>query len=112
MRDAFHEQLDSITEQLVGMTRLAGSAMARATTALLDADLHLAEDVITGDRTLDHAREHLDGISDSAIAELNIPTGQPLVYDIGTDFMPTGPGTYLDPEAAAAAAAAVANQGR
>ena len=66
MRDAFHEQLDSITEQLVGMTRLAGSAMARATTALLDADLHLAEDVITGDRTLDHAREHLDGISDSA----------------------------------------------
>jgi len=56
--------------------------------------------------------KHLDGISDSAIAELNIPTGQPLVYDIGTDFMPTGPGTYLDPEAAAAAAAAVANQGR
>ena len=51
MRDAFHEQLDSITAQLVDMTRLAGSAMARATTALLDADLHLAEDVITGDRT-------------------------------------------------------------
>ena len=39
MRDAFHEQLDSITTQLVDMTRLAGSAMARATTALLDADL-------------------------------------------------------------------------
>ncbi|MBK8470406.1 MAG: phosphoglyceromutase [Actinomycetales bacterium] len=56
--------------------------------------------------------KHLDGISDSAIAELNIPTGQPLVYEIGTDFMPTGPGLYLDPEAAAAAAAAVANQGR
>ena len=33
MRDAFHEQLDSITTQLVDMTRLAGSAMARATTA-------------------------------------------------------------------------------
>jgi 2,3-bisphosphoglycerate-dependent phosphoglycerate mutase len=56
--------------------------------------------------------KHLDGISDAAIAELNIPTGQPLVYDIGTDFMPTSPGRYLDPEAAAAAAAAVANQGR
>ena len=56
--------------------------------------------------------KHLDGISDAAIAELNIPTGQPLVYDIGEDFMPTGPGQYLDPEAAAAAAAAVANQGR
>ena len=35
--------------------------------------------------------KHLDGISDAAIAELNIPTGQPLVYDIGEDFMPTGP---------------------
>jgi len=56
--------------------------------------------------------KHVDGISDAAIAELNIPTGQPLIYDIGEDFMPTGPGQYLDPEAAAAAAAAVANQGR
>ena len=54
----------------------------------------------------------LDGISDAAIAELNIPTGQPLVYDIGADFMPTAPGQSLDAEAAAAAAAAVANQGR
>ncbi len=56
--------------------------------------------------------KHLDGISDEAIAELNIPTGQPLVYELGDDFMPTKPAQYLDPEAAAAAAAAVANQGR
>ena len=56
--------------------------------------------------------KHLDGISDEAIAELNIPTGQPLVYELGDDFMPTRPAEYLDPEAAAAAAAAVANQGR
>ncbi|MFC7486208.1 phosphoglyceromutase [Knoellia sp. CPCC 206453] len=56
--------------------------------------------------------KHLDGISDEAIAGLNIPTGQPLVYELGDDFMPTKPGEYLDPEAAAAAAAAVANQGR
>lgn len=56
--------------------------------------------------------KHLDGISDEAIAELNIPTGQPLVYELGDDFMPTKPGEYLDPAAAAAAAAAVANQGR
>ena len=56
--------------------------------------------------------KHLDGISDDAIAELNIPTGQPLVYSLGADFMPTAPGQYLDPEAAAAAAAAVANQGK
>ncbi len=56
--------------------------------------------------------KHLDGISDDAIAGLNIPTGQPLVYTLGENLMPTGPGQYLDPEAAAAAAAAVANQGR
>lgn len=55
--------------------------------------------------------KHLDGISDDAIAELNIPTGIPLVYKLGEDMMPLGPGEYLDPEAAAAGAAAVAAQG-
>ena len=56
--------------------------------------------------------KHLDGISDDDIAELNIPTGIPLHYELGDDFMPLGPGEYLDPEAAAAGAAAVAAQGR
>ena len=57
--------------------------------------------------------KHLDGISDEDIAGLNIPTGMPLVYRLGKDLRPTVPGgEYLDPEAAAAAAAAVANQGR
>ncbi|MGR2753648.1 phosphoglyceromutase [Agromyces arachidis] len=56
--------------------------------------------------------KHLDGISDDDIAGLNIPTGIPLVYRLGEDFMPTGPGEYLDPEAAAAGAAAVAAQGK
>ncbi|CAN5145550.1 phosphoglyceromutase [soil metagenome] len=55
--------------------------------------------------------KHLDGISDDAIAELNIPTGIPLVYELDDDFTPTGPAKYLDPEAAAAGAAAVAAQG-
>ena len=56
--------------------------------------------------------KHLDGISDADIAELNIPTGIPLVYKLGEDFLPLGPGEYLDPEAAAAGAAAVASQGK
>jgi 2,3-bisphosphoglycerate-dependent phosphoglycerate mutase len=57
--------------------------------------------------------KHLDGISDESIAGLNIPTGIPLRYDLDENFKPTNPcGTYLDPEAAAKAAAAVANQGR
>lgn len=56
--------------------------------------------------------KHLDGISDADIAELNIPTGIPLVYEIAEDGTVVNPGgTYLDPEAAAAGAAAVANQG-
>jgi len=57
--------------------------------------------------------KHLDGISDEAIAGLNIPTGMPLVYELDDALAPTvAGGRYLDPEAAAAAAAAVANQGR
>ena len=56
--------------------------------------------------------KHLDGISDADIAELNIPTGIPLVYKLGADFMPLEPAEYLDPEAAAAGAAAVAAQGK
>ncbi|WP_105567650.1 phosphoglyceromutase [Microbacterium halophytorum] len=56
--------------------------------------------------------KHLDGISDDDIASLNIPTGIPLKYELGDDFMPVAPGEYLDPEAAAAGAAAVAAQGK
>jgi len=57
--------------------------------------------------------KHLDGIGDDEIAALNIPTGMPLVYELDDSFAPVTPGgRYLDPEAAAAAAAAVANQGR
>ncbi|HZN72146.1 MAG TPA: phosphoglyceromutase [Micromonosporaceae bacterium] len=57
--------------------------------------------------------KHLDGISDADIAALNIPTGIPLRYDLDSALRPLTPGgTYLDPEAATAAAAAVAAQGR
>lgn len=57
--------------------------------------------------------KHLDGISDDDIAALNIPTGMPLVYELDENFEPVVKGgRYLDPEAAAEAAAAVANQGK
>jgi 2,3-bisphosphoglycerate-dependent phosphoglycerate mutase len=57
--------------------------------------------------------KHLDGISDDDIVGLNIPTGQPLVYRLDENLEPTvAGGEYLDPVAAAAAAEAVANQGR
>jgi 2,3-bisphosphoglycerate-dependent phosphoglycerate mutase len=57
--------------------------------------------------------KHLDGISDTDITGLNIPTGIPLVYELDEDFNPLKPGgTYLDPDAAAAAIEAVKNQGK
>jgi 2,3-bisphosphoglycerate-dependent phosphoglycerate mutase len=57
--------------------------------------------------------KHLDEIGDQAVAGLNIPTGIPLVYELDAELAPiTRGGRYLDPEAAAKAAAAVANQGR
>mgnify|MGYP003332808530 FL=1 len=57
--------------------------------------------------------KHLDGISDSDIAELNIPTGIPLVYQLNDAMTPVKKGgEYLDPDAAAAAITAVANQGK
>jgi 2,3-bisphosphoglycerate-dependent phosphoglycerate mutase len=57
--------------------------------------------------------KHLDGIGDAEISELDIPTGMPLVYELDAGFRPvTSGGRYLDPEAAAVAAAAVRSQGR
>ena len=57
--------------------------------------------------------KHLDGISDTDIAGLNIPTGIPLLYQLDSNFKPVKKGgEYLDPIAAAAAIEAVANQGK
>jgi len=57
--------------------------------------------------------KHLDGISDAAIADLNIPTGIPLLYTLDKNMQPIKQGgEYLDPAAAASAIEAVANQGK
>ena len=57
--------------------------------------------------------KYLDGIADDDIVGVNVPTGIPLVYHLDENLKPTNPGgTYLDPEAAAAAIQAVANQGK
>jgi 2,3-bisphosphoglycerate-dependent phosphoglycerate mutase len=84
-------------------------------------DVIVAEDLRAGKKVLVAAHgnslralvKHLDGISDADIAELNIPTGIPLVYRLDTHLKPiVRGGEYLDPEAAATAAAAVAAQGK
>ena len=57
--------------------------------------------------------KHIDCISDADIAKVNIPTGIPLYYEFDKEFEPiTKSGRYLDPEAAKAAIAVVANQGK
>lgn len=84
-------------------------------------DNEISKDLIAGKTVLVTAHgnslralvKHLDGVSDEDIAELNIPTGIPLVYRLDENFKPlVRGGEYLDPEAAAAGAAAVANQGK
>jgi 2,3-bisphosphoglycerate-dependent phosphoglycerate mutase len=54
--------------------------------------------------------KHLDGLTDQEVVELNIPTGFPLVYELDDSLRPTGHRYLGDPEAAEAAAAAVARQ--
>ncbi|HET7395231.1 MAG TPA: 2,3-diphosphoglycerate-dependent phosphoglycerate mutase [Gammaproteobacteria bacterium] len=56
--------------------------------------------------------KYLDNVSDQKIVELNIPTAVPLVYEFDSNFRPVNHYYLGDPEKVAAAAAAVANQGK
>jgi 2,3-bisphosphoglycerate-dependent phosphoglycerate mutase len=79
----------------------------------------IAADLLAGKRVIVSAHgnslralvKHLDRISDDDIAELNIPTGIPLLYELDdADPCIKRSARYLDPEAAVAGAAAVAKQ--
>jgi 2,3-bisphosphoglycerate-dependent phosphoglycerate mutase len=81
----------------------------------------IVPDLLTGQTVLVGAHgnslralvKHLDDMSADDVIGLNIPTGIPLLYELDADLRPTkAGGTYLDPEAAAAAIEAVKNQGR
>ncbi len=60
MRNAYFDQLDSIVDELVDMTREVKVAVARATQALLTADAEVAEKVISDDAAIDAARERVE----------------------------------------------------
>lgn len=60
MRESFHDDLDRIGHQLVEMTNLAGSALSRATRALLDANIAIAEDAIDDDGQIDQIRAEIE----------------------------------------------------
>lgn len=79
MRDVYHEELDGISDKLVEMTRLVRSAMTRATTALLDADLPLAEQVISGDEQINQ----LDAEIEETVFDL-MARQQPVAGDLRT----------------------------
>jgi len=77
MREAYHKELESISEALVEMANLVGSAMGRATSALLDTDLQLAESVISAEGQVDDMQRDLE---DQAIAVL--ARQQPVATDL------------------------------
>ncbi|WP_405144394.1 phosphate signaling complex protein PhoU [Sphaerisporangium sp. NBC_01403] len=77
MRDAFHDELNALTDRLVEMTSLVRSAISRATTALLDADLQLAESVISQDEEVNRLYAEIE----ASIFEL-LATQQPVAVDL------------------------------
>ena len=104
--------------ELVPRTECLADVVVRMLPYWYDA---IVPDLATGKLTLVVAHgnslralvKHLDGMSDSEVVGLNIPTGIPLLYELDAEYRPlVAGGEYLDPDAAAAAAAKVANQGR
>lgn len=77
MRILFHEELAFISDQLVAMSRLSGRALERATTALLEADLALAEQVISEDEQIDAIRRDLESRAIDVLARQ-----QPVATDL------------------------------
>jgi len=63
MRDAYSDQLDSIRDDLLSMTRLVGDAVSHATRALLDGDARIAEQVISADVAIDDLRVRIENHS-------------------------------------------------
>ncbi len=116
--NAKDERYARLAPELVPATECLADVVERMLPYWYDAivpDLRAGETVLVAahGNSLRALVMHLDGLTRDEVVELNIPTGQPLRYDLDDRLQPlVKGGTYLDPEAAAAAAAAVANQGR
>jgi phosphate transport system protein len=63
MRDSYREQLDDVLTDLVHMAQVVSSAVRSATTALLEADIHLAEQVIGDDELIDAQQSEIEARS-------------------------------------------------
>jgi phosphate transport system protein len=77
MRDIFHDELDDIGRRVIEMTKLAAIAMERATQALLDANLAVADQVIADDKRIDSLRSELEDRCFQLIAQQ-----QPVATDL------------------------------
>jgi phosphate transport system protein len=60
MRDAYTDQLDDLANSLAGMCAQVADALEKATQALLNSDLQLAEEVIGGDLVVDDVRDRAE----------------------------------------------------
>ncbi|WP_409328647.1 phosphate signaling complex protein PhoU [Trujillonella humicola] len=79
MREHYREELEDINSCLVEMANSVGSAMSTATTALLDADVALADRVIAGDEHIDQVRESIEQRCFTLLAQQ-----QPVATDLRT----------------------------
>ncbi|MGZ4759456.1 MAG: phosphate signaling complex protein PhoU, partial [Acidimicrobiales bacterium] len=77
MRDTYHEQLAEVGDGLIEMSRLVGSAVSKATTALLDADLETADAVIAADEKVNQLYRNLDDVAVQLLARQ-----QPVATDL------------------------------
>lgn len=68
MREVYHEQLGQLADELGAMCRMVADAMGQATTALLTADLVLAEQIISEDSKVDEARANCEEKAFSLLA--------------------------------------------
>jgi phosphate transport system protein len=76
MRDSYREQLDDILADLVQMAQMVSSAVRSSTTALLEADIHLAEQVIGEDQRLDAKQAHVESRAFSLLARQSPVAGE------------------------------------
>lgn len=103
--DAASEVSESLIDVLVRIDRWLDEAL-RPALALRTQVL-----VVAHGNSLRALIMRLDHLSEEQVSKLNVPTGQPLAYDVQGCTVVPGSGRYLDPEAAAAAALAVTQEG-
>lgn len=77
IRSVFQDELDNVSQSLVDLTEMVSTAMSKATSAILNSDLKLAEEVIANDEKIDNYQHQID----SRIIDI-IARQQPVASDL------------------------------